>query len=149
MRIDEYQQLPGEHIQAFAWRVDQKLRETTGEQEVPESKILHRVLIGLHPSVQTVLPNPPPTNLSELFCFADVLHDFLPLEDVFWVPTECTLEETQRITKTVHNEYASKANTNNVRCYKCGRNLHYAWQCPNPRLKGLRPRKFKRGETLK
>jgi len=135
-----YEQLPGEHIQAFTWRVHQSMIENWGE-DVPEQKLFNRVFLELHPRVTQHLPTPVPSNLHKLLCFADVLADLIPSDDPFWHLAESTRYKSPTMIISVDNEYASFIPSNPKDCFKCGVKGHFANQCPNPRNRSIRPKR--------
>lgn len=137
-----YKQLPGEHIQSFAWRIENALMENYGLTEVEEPVLVTRVLSGLYPSIKSLLPDPIPTTLHKLFCFAEIIDELLPPEDSFWRSAESTRFDPPECKIQIDNDlYIAPAS---VECYKCGLFGHMAKFCKNPRNNKLKPKCKKR-----
>ncbi len=142
-----YKQLPGEHVQAFAWRIHSAMIENTGNQDIPEKRLFRRVLLGLHPRVAKYLPVPPPTTFEELLCFGEKVGYLLPPDDQFWTDAESTRYRSPTLAISCDNEYATFIPANPNSCHKCGLVGHFAFPCPNPRNKSIKPkRKNRRGK---
>jgi hypothetical protein len=124
-----FHQSPGEHIQSFAWRIHSYFCKVTGKNDIPDSSIFPKVLLGLHSSVVRVLPFPPPSNLEELFVFAETIQDIIPKEDPFWGKVESRRLLTPE-RPSVKDAQPSRPRT----CYKCNMLGHFAWQCQEKRV---------------
>jgi hypothetical protein len=108
------------------------------------------VVLGLHPRISKYLSSPPPTSLEELLTFGDRISELMPTDDEFWTAAESTQYRSPEVTITLENEYAVYVPANPNKCNKCDIQGHFAFQCPNPRVKGLRPpRKRKRTSKRK
>lgn len=102
-----YQQLAGEHLQAFAWRVHNQLLEATKEEDIPEQVLFNRVFVGLHPCVAKFLPSPPPKTLDELFVFGDKVGELIPANDPDWKAAVGEQSASPIVQIEVENEYFS------------------------------------------
>jgi hypothetical protein len=136
-----FKQSPGEHVQAFAWRLHQYTCKITGKSDIPDSMVFPKVLLGLHPSVGRLLPFPIPSNLEELFVFAETIPDIIPKDDPFWAEVESRRLPTPE-QPSVKDAQPSLTRT----CYKCSTLGHFAWQCKEKRVM---PKDKKRKKRLR
>ncbi|OXA54542.1 hypothetical protein Fcan01_11460 [Folsomia candida] len=124
-----YEQQPGEHIQMFAWRVESAMRLASPNGDVPDVRIFHRILLGLHPSITAVMTTNP-TNLEQLFCYGEILDTLLSPDDPFYR----TIREHWPVTVTVDNEQFRPQSPTAVQCYRCHDMGHYAAGCTRKRI---------------
>jgi len=113
------------------------MRLTSLDNNITDSKILRRVLFGLHPSIKIVCPNPLPSTLDQLFIFVEKLHTPLPANDPYWGSTTPARRVTVRdasqdrepdLSIVVPNRAHGRP-TPNTLCYKWGDRGHFALQC--------------------
>jgi len=139
-----YEQLAGEPLQAFAWRVHSAMIETTGRQDIPDQVLFNRVLLGLHPRVSKYLPDPKPTTLHQFFCFGEVMEEFIPKDDSFWTLAGAQQFKSPTLVISIENEYSGFLPNNTKECFKCGITGHFAFQCDNQRNPKLRVKRRNR-----
>ena len=130
-------QAVGEHIQAFAWRID--MAHGVG---LPENVLAKKVIRGLTPSILACMPsNRGPWTLPQLFWFADNLDQFLSQDDPHWKADATALPDFQRtivndeVTVTRENRPERKQASTTVKCYRCKNFGHFARKCVFPRVK--------------
>ena len=134
-------QLPGEHLQTYAWRVWTALEIDNGGISLSPHEVLPKVMLGLHQSVVKHLPFPPPATFDDFLVFGDVVFSKIPPEDSFWVTAEPQEETAPDMAITIENDYFIP--TTDKSCHKCGVQGHFAFQCLNERVKSLRPNRKK------
>jgi len=127
-----YEQLPGEHVQSFAWRIQQSICENYGEEEVPEERLYHHVFNGLHPSIKKRLPLPHPETLAQVFYVFDVIAPLLPQDDDFRKDARAQRYCPPVVTISPKRDDPAIRVCEGI-CYRCGKPKHFAWQCDLPR----------------
>jgi hypothetical protein len=135
-------QHPAEHLQAFAWRVWNKLELT--KDNVSEKDVLPQVLLGLHPSLVPYLPFPNPSTLDDLFLFAETVPQLIPNDDPYWGTADPSVDASltpPSIQVTIENEYVPDISNSSVMCYRCRKPGHFAVECKAPRVKDKSIRK--------
>ncbi|CAL8108875.1 unnamed protein product [Orchesella dallaii] len=139
VKLITYKQLPGEHIQVFAFRVETAMSENRGVK-IGEEILFPKVYEGLHPTIARLIKNPEITNIHQLFAVYDLLINRVPVDDPFWKEAA-----EQRFTPpTLHialNTPELKIQENQGECYKCGQQGHFAKECLNARNRAVQPKK--------
>jgi hypothetical protein len=147
----EVKQALGEHIQSFLWRVEMDLESKLANgKELEDATVVKIAIRGLLPQVVAAMPKQKtPWTKDQLLWYGDNLRDYLQSSDPFWqgsLRPELTLPD---ISVSVVNEYAGYFPPNNDKCFKCGINGHFAFQCNRKRDNKLRKNRNRKSNNLK
>ena len=134
--IEPFFQFVGEHIQAFAWRIE------TAFGGLPEDVLARKVIRGLTPSILWSMPKRKNRwTLHDLFWYADNLDKFLPADDPHWkgcvngLPDFKLVCKNDDATPSKAERKERKPASSRVQCYKCQLFGHFARKCDKPRVK--------------
>jgi len=138
-----YNQLAGEPMQVFAFRVQSAIIENTGT-EIPPHRLFRHVVSGMHSSLRAMLIYPPPLTLGQLFSWYDDIVPTLDPSDEFAIALKPKPTETATsIVEQQNPDLTVRLNASGS-CYKCGEPGHFAVFCDRKRNGSLRGKRRNR-----
>ncbi|CAL8085529.1 unnamed protein product [Orchesella dallaii] len=142
-----YEQLLGEHMQVYAYRVLLAIKENTG-MEIPDDRLFRHIVPGIHPSISKLLTYPPPLTLAQLFSWYETAIDKLERDDPFLMATTTPVTGVAPSAAEEQEHDLIVRENDNATCYRCGTMGHYAAFCDRKRVNSLRgKRKNKKRRT--
>jgi len=137
-----FQQLPGEHMQVYAYRVLLAIKENTGS-EIPDDRLFRHIVPGIHSSLSKLLEYPPPMTLDQLFAWYEIAVQKLDKEDPFTQALPSSEESSPAIAEQQEHDLIVR-DGRSCKCYRCGQPGHFAAFCDRKRDNSLRGKRKNR-----